>query len=124
MLKFEKYYGIISSFVVDLPSQVRLFETPWTVAHQVPLSMGFPRQEYWSGLPFSSPGDLPNPGVERDSPALASTSQLALSHQESPIISLLMLKIKALLFLLLGIVAGNTKYTVPTHEMDLLPAAY
>ena len=38
--------------------------TPWTVAHQVPLSMGFPRQEYWRGLPFPSPGDLPNPGIE------------------------------------------------------------
>ena len=40
------------------------FETPWTVALQAPLSMGFPRQEYWSGLPFPSPGDLPDPGVE------------------------------------------------------------
>ena len=38
--------------------------TPWTVAHQAPLSMGFPRQEYWSELPFPSPGDLPNPGIE------------------------------------------------------------
>ena len=35
--------------------------TPWTIAYQAPLSMGFPRQEYWSGLPFPSPGDLPNP---------------------------------------------------------------
>ena len=41
-----------------------LFETPWTVAHQAPLSMGFSRQEYWSGLPFSSPGNLPNPGTD------------------------------------------------------------
>ena len=40
---------------VKLLSRVRLFATPWTVAHQVPLSMGFPRQEYWSGLPFPSP---------------------------------------------------------------------
>ena len=45
-------------------SCVRLFETPWTVAHQVPLSMGFPRQEYWSGMPFSPPGGLPDPGIE------------------------------------------------------------
>ena len=44
---------------------------PWTVAHQAPLSMGFPRQEYWSGLPFPSPGDLLNPGIEPTSPALA-----------------------------------------------------
>ena len=43
---------------------VRLFATPWTVAYQAPLSMGFSRQEYWSGLPFPSPGDLPNPGIE------------------------------------------------------------
>ena len=47
------------------------FVTPWTVACQAPLSMGFPRQEYWSGLPLSSPGDLPNPGIKPASPALA-----------------------------------------------------
>ena len=47
------------------------FETPWTVAHQAPLCMGFPRQEYWSGLPFPSPGDLPDPGIQPKSPALA-----------------------------------------------------
>ena len=46
--------------------------TLWTVAYQVPLPMGFPRQEYWSGLPFSSPGDPPNPGIKLTSPALAS----------------------------------------------------
>ena len=45
--------------------------TPWTVACQAPLSMEFPRQEYWSGLPFPSPGHLPSPGVEPKSPALA-----------------------------------------------------
>ena len=44
--------------------------TPWTVAYQAPLSMEFSRQEYWSGLPFPSPGDLPNPGIEPGSPAL------------------------------------------------------
>ena len=44
--------------------------TPWTVAHQAPLSMGFSRQEYWSGLPFLSSGDLPDPGIEPGSPAL------------------------------------------------------
>ena len=43
---------------------VWLFETPWTVTHQAPLSMEFSRQEYWSGLPFPSPGDLPDPGIE------------------------------------------------------------
>ena len=51
-------------------SRVQLFATLWTVAHQAPLSMGFSRQEYWSGLPFPSPGDLPNPGIEPGSPAL------------------------------------------------------
>ena len=51
-------------------SRVRLFATPWAVAYQAPLSMGFSRQEYWSGLPFPSPGDLPNPGIEPGSPAL------------------------------------------------------
>ena len=51
-------------------SHVRLFVTPWTVANQAPLSMGFSRQEYWSGLPFPSPGDLPNAGIELGSPAL------------------------------------------------------
>ena len=45
-------------------SRVRLFATPWTVAHQAPPSMGYSRQEYWSGLPLSSPGNLPNPGME------------------------------------------------------------
>ena len=49
---------------------VRLFATPWTVAHQALLSMGFSRQEYWSGLPFPSPEDLPDPGIELTSPAL------------------------------------------------------
>ena len=51
-------------------SRVRLFATPWTVAHQALLSMGFSRQEYWSGLPFPSPGDLPDPGMEPRSPGL------------------------------------------------------
>ena len=48
----------------------QLFVTPWTVARQAPLSMAFPSQEYWSGLPFPSPRDLPNPGIEPASPAL------------------------------------------------------
>ena len=47
------------------------FVTPWAIIHQASLSMGFPRQEYWSGLPFSSPGDFPNPGIEPASPKLA-----------------------------------------------------
>ena len=50
--------------------------TPWTVACQAPLSMGFSRQEYWSGLPFPSPGDLPNPGIEPGSPAFQADPSL------------------------------------------------
>ena len=50
--------------VVYLISRVQLFATPWTVARQAPLSMGFPRQEYWSRLPFPTTGDLHNPGME------------------------------------------------------------
>ena len=51
-------------------SHVQLFATWWTVAYQAPLSMGFSRQEYWSGLPFLSPGGLPDPGIKPRSPAL------------------------------------------------------
>ena len=51
-------------------SRIWLFATPWTVTCQAPLSMGFSSQEYWSGLPFPSPGDLPNPGIQPGSPAL------------------------------------------------------
>ena len=53
---------------------------PWTVARQAPLSMGFPRQEYWNVLPFPSPGDLFNPGIKPTSPVLQ-TDSLPLSHQ-------------------------------------------
>ena len=55
---------------VKLFSHVQLFATPWTVAYQAPPSMGFSRQECWSGLPFPSPGDLPTPEIEPTSPAL------------------------------------------------------
>ena len=52
------------------------FVTSWTVAHQAPLSMGLSKQQYWSGLPFPSPGDLPDPGIEPTSPALQVDSLL------------------------------------------------
>ena len=58
-------------------SGVQLFATPWTVAYQAPLSMEFSRQEYWSGLSFPSPGDLPDPGIEPGSPALQADSSLS-----------------------------------------------
>ena len=70
--------------VCQLLSCVQLFGTPWTVAHQAPLSMGFPRQEYWSGLPFPSPGYLLNPGIEPVSPALQADSLLS-EPAEKPI---------------------------------------
>ena len=57
--------------VFSRSSCVQLFATPWMVAHQIPLSMGLFRQEYWRGLPFPSPGDLPQPGIEPVFPALA-----------------------------------------------------
>ena len=59
---------------VKLLSHVQLFASPWTVAYEAPLSMGFSRQESWSGLPFPSPGDLPNPGIEPRSPVLQEDS--------------------------------------------------
>ena len=71
---------------VKLLSRIRLFEIPWTVAHQAPLSMGFSRQEYWSGLPFPSPGELPDPGIKSESPVSPALQMesLLLSHQGSP----------------------------------------
>ena len=72
--------------LIESLSHVRLFVTPWTTAHQAPLSMGFSRQEYWSGWPCPPPGDLPDPGIEPLSPALQVDS-LSLSHQESPLMA-------------------------------------
>ena len=57
-------------------SRVGLFATPWTIAYQAPPSMEFSRQEHWSGLPFPSPEDHPNPGIERRSPALQADTLL------------------------------------------------
>ena len=59
-----------SEFEVKLLSRVRLFATPWTAAYQAPPSVGSSRREYWSVLPFASPGDLPDPGIEPGSPTL------------------------------------------------------
>ena len=61
---------------VKLLSCVQLFATPWTVAYQSPQSMGFSRQEYWSGLPYPPPRDLPNPGIKLRSPTLKADSLL------------------------------------------------
>ena len=75
MIRFvlDKHLGHSRSVVevkVKSLSRVWLFATPWTVGHQAPPSMGFPRQEYRNGLPFPSPRDLPDPGIEPGSPAL------------------------------------------------------
>ena len=87
-LLFMTYnYNIVK---VKSLSRVRLFATPWTVDYQAPPSMGLSRQEYWSGLPFPSPGDLPDPGIKPRSPAFqadALTSEppgkLKLQHRKS-----------------------------------------
>ena len=63
-------HGDSESEVAQLLSRVWIFATLWTVGHQVPPSVGFPRQEYWSGLPFPSSGYLPDPGIEPESPTL------------------------------------------------------
>ena len=86
MIHTVKIFGIVNKAVVNVflelayffynpvkvksLSCVQLFATPWTLAHQAPSSMVFSRQEYWSGLPFPSPRDLPNPGIKPQSPAL------------------------------------------------------
>ena len=78
----ERLMGLCSVFVelISLPRCVSRsvmsdsFASSWTVANQAPLSLGFSRQEYWSGLPFPTPGDLPNPGIKAGSPALQADS--------------------------------------------------
>ena len=67
---YNRLWNTVSRF-----SHVQLFVIPWTIAHQA-LSVGFSRQEYWSGLPFPSPRDFPNPGIEHGSPALQADSLL------------------------------------------------
>ena len=72
--------GLTSNYQISevkLLSHVQLFVTPWTVAYQAPLSMEFSKQEYWSGLLFPPPGDLPNPGIEPESPALQADTLLS-----------------------------------------------
>ena len=72
--------------LVQSPSCVRSFVTLETTAHQIPLSMGLPRQEYWGGLPWPSPGDLPDPGIEPWSPALTAGFLTTESQMEKPIL--------------------------------------
>ena len=79
---------------VKLLSRVWLFVTPWTVAYQAPPSMGFSRQEYWSGVPFPSPGDLPNPGMEPESPEFQADALTSELHQGSPYNEIFVIKKK------------------------------
>ena len=79
---------MLCACVLTCFSHVQLFMTPWTVACQAPLSMGFSKQEYWSGLPCPPPGDLPNPGTEPESlmsPALAGGFFTTNATWEAPI---------------------------------------
>ena len=85
-LKVGKIIHLIYHLLVLIHSPDRLFVTPRIVAHQAPRSMGFPRQEYWSGLPFPSPVDLPDPEIKPVSPA-SQVDSLLLSHGGSPPIS-------------------------------------
>ena len=95
ILKEVFQLGVIDSlpvYVLSHFSCVRLFETLWTVACQAPLSMRFPRQEYWRGLPYPSPGDLPDSGIEPTSlmsPALAGGFFTTSATWEAPVESLL-----------------------------------
>ena len=68
-IKTEGWTGNEKIVIVYLLSLVQLFVTPWNIACQAPLSMGFPKQEYWRGLPFPSAGDLPDPGIKLATPA-------------------------------------------------------
>ena len=72
--------GICAVVCKESLSRVRFFVTPWTIAYQAPQSVEFSRQEYWSGWPLSSPGDLPDPGIEPKSPTLKADSY-QLSYQ-------------------------------------------
>ena len=76
LIKIKSFYSVRSGSVSQSVMSDFL-ETPWTVALQAPLSMELSRQDYWSGLPFSPPGDLPNPGTEPKSPALQADSLLS-----------------------------------------------
>ena len=90
--RFEREGTYVCAVLYSVASVVSDSVIPLTVAHQAPPSMGFSRQEYWSGLPFPPPGDLPDPGIEPmapASPALQADS-LLLSHQGSPDICKLM----------------------------------
>ena len=87
-------FSYIDACVLSHFSRVLLFSTPWTVAWQAPLSMGFSRQEYWSGLPCPPPGDLPDPGIKPESlmsPGLSGEFLTTSTTWEAPLIQMLLL---------------------------------
>ena len=91
------YYSMVMSILLFFSCSVvsDSFVTPWTVACQAPLTMGFPRQKYWNGLPYPSSGDLPDPGIKPTSLASQEDS-LLLSYQGSPVPILQMRKTEVL----------------------------
>ena len=98
-------------------SHVWLFATSWTIDHQAPLSMGFPRQEYWSGLPLPSPGDLPDPGIKLISPAsvccVGRQILYRLSHLRSPALTECVEKKRSCCSFKLSLVKGATCFLLP-----------
>ena len=87
---FQSFYKCICCFLLFSCSVVsNSFATPWTIDHQAPLSMGFPRQEFWGGLPFPSAGDLPGPGIKPPSPELAGAF-FAMEPHGTPICSFIL----------------------------------
>ena len=108
-LSFFYLFLLIFTVKVKLLSHARLFATPWTVAYQAPPSMGFSRQEYWSGVPLPSPGDLPDPGIEPGSPTL----QADALPSEPPGVTLIF-KVTFILFLKILIYSLKLKYSLFT----------
>ena len=83
-LLFVDFFSLSFFFFLKLLSRVRLFVTPWAIAYHAPPSMGFSREEYWSGLPFPSPGDLPISGIEPGSPTFQAEALTSEPPGKSP----------------------------------------
>ena len=127
---WEGQKGVLSCtyFVTVFQSlnHAQLFATPRTVAHQAPLSMGFPRQEYWSDLPFPSPGDLPDPRIKLGSPALQADSlwsePLGKPHANTPW-CLYRSQPEEILEYFASPAEGDTTFLLPSkRKKDFLPA--
>jgi len=101
---------------VHVLGYVRLFAAPWTLAHQALLSMGFLREEYWSGLPIPSPRDLPNPGIKPASPALAGRF-----FTTEPLGKPIFLYLFFFIFKILGCATQNGKSQFPDQGSHPLP---